>query len=217
MAQIYSYNGVIPVIDPTAFVHPSAVVIGDVIIGPRVYVAPCASLRGDFGRIIIGAGSNIQDTVVVHGFPGTDTLIEENGHVGHGAIIHACTLRRNVLVGMNAVVMDFSVIGPSSIISASAFIPANSVIPPRSLVVGVPAKVVRDLTDDELAWKVQATAAYQQLCLDSRRSMVRCTPLMAQEVGRRRCTGIDVRLLSEFQSNSNIDAGPRSQYTKGKA
>ena len=116
MAQIYSYDGVVPVIDPSAFVHPSAVVIGDVIIGPGVYLAPCASLRSDLGRIVIGAGSNIQDSVVVHGFPTTDTVIEENGHIGHGAIIHACTLRRNVLVGMNAVVMDFAEIGESSIV-----------------------------------------------------------------------------------------------------
>lgn len=199
MAQIYSYDGVIPVIDPTAFVHPSAVVIGDVIIGPGVYVAPCASLRGDLGRIMIGAGSNIQDSVVVHGFPGTDTLIEENGHIGHGAIIHACTLRRNVLVGMNAVVMDFAVVGDSSIVSASAFVPAKSVIPPRSLAIGVPAKVARALSEDELTWKLQATATYQQLCLDSRRFMVPCIPLTAPEADRRRCTAPDVLPLSEFK------------------
>lgn len=199
MAQIYSYDGVVPVIDPTAFVHPSAVIIGDVMIGAGVYVAPCASLRGDLGRIIIGAGSNIQDAAVVHGFPSTDTLIDENGHIGHGAIIHACTLRPNVLVGMNAVVMDFAVIGESSIISASACVPAKSVIPPRSLVVGVPAKVVRALTEDELTWKLQATATYQQLCLDSRRSLVPCIPLTAPEAGRRRCTAIDVLPLSEFK------------------
>jgi phenylacetic acid degradation protein len=199
MAQIYSYDGVVPVIDPSAFVHPSAVVIGDVIIGPGVYVAPCASLRGDLGRIVIGAGSNIQDSAVVHGFPGTDTVIEENGHIGHGAIIHACTLRRNVLVGMNAVVMDFAEVGESSIVSASAFVAAKSVIPPRSLAVGVPAKVIRALTQDEMTWKLQATATYQQLCLDSRRSMVPCVPLAAPEAGRRRCTAPDVLPLSEFK------------------
>lgn len=199
MAQIYSYDGVIPVIDPTAFIHPSAVVIGDVIIGPGVYVAPCASLRGDLGRIIVGAGSNIQDTVVVHGFPRTDTVIGENGHIGHGAIVHACTLQRNVLIGMNAVVMDFSLVGESSIIAASAFVAAQSQIPPRSLVVGVPAKVVRSLSPEELAWKLEATATYQQLCLDSRRSMVPCIPLTAPESDRRRCTEPDVVPLSEFK------------------
>ena len=151
------------------------------------------------GRIIIGAGSNIQDSVVVHGFPRTDTLIEENGHIGHGAIIHACTLRRNVLVGMNAVVMDFAVIGESSIIAASAFVAAKSEIPPQSMVVGVPARVVRSLTQDELNWKLQATATYQQLCVDSRRSMVPCLPLTEPELGRRRCSEPDVLPLSEFK------------------
>ncbi len=199
MAQIYSYDGVIPVIDPSAFVHPSAVIIGDVIIGPGVYVAPCASLRGDLGRIVIGAGANIQDTVVVHGFPKTDTTIEENGHIGHGAIVHACTLRRNVLVGMNAVVMDFAVVGESAIIAASAFVAAQSEIPPRSLAVGVPARVVRTLTDQELAWKLEATATYQRLCIDSRRLMVPCIPLNAPEPERRRCTEPDVVPLSEFK------------------
>ncbi len=199
MAQIYSYDGVVPVIDPSAFVHPSAVVIGDVVIGPGVYVAPCASLRGDLGRIIVGEGANIQDTVVVHGFPRTDTVIAELGHIGHGAIVHACTLHRNVMVGMNAVVMDKAVIGESSIIAASAFVPAQSEIPPRSLVVGVPAKVVRSLSDEEIAWKGQATATYQQLCLDSRRAMVPCVPLSAPEPGRRRCREPEVLPLSEFK------------------
>ncbi|MHB1667905.1 phenylacetic acid degradation protein PaaY [Thiomonas sp.] len=199
MAHIYSYDGVIPAIDPTAFVHPSAVIIGDVIIGPGVYVAPCASLRGDLGRIIVGGGANIQDTVVVHGFPRTDTVIEEQGHIGHGAIIHACTLRRNVLVGMNAVVMDFAVVGESAIIGASAFVPANSEIPPRSLAMGVPAKVIRLLSSEEQAWKLEATATYQRLCLDSRRSMVPCVPLTAPEADRRRCAEPDVLPLSEFK------------------
>ena len=199
MAQIYSYDGVIPVIDPTAFVHPSAVVIGDVIVGAGVYVAPCACLRGDLGRIVIGDGANIQDTVVVHGFPRLDTTIEENGHIGHGAIIHACTLRRNVLVGMNAVVMDAAVVGESAIVAASAFVPAQAEIPPRSLAVGVPAKVVRSLSEEELAWKLQATATYQQLCRNSLRSVVACTPLAAVEENRRRCAEPDVLPLSEFK------------------
>lgn len=199
MAQIYSYDGVIPVIDPTAFVHPSAVVIGDVVIGPRVYVAPCASLRGDLGRIFVGAGCNIQDTVVVHGFPGVDTIIEEDGHIGHGAVVHACTLRPNVLIGMNSVVMDFSVVGESAIVAASAFVPAKSQIPPRSLAVGVPARVVRQLSEDELAWKRAATSTYQKVCDLSRRSMVRCVPLTAPEPGRGRCSGPLVPPLSEFK------------------
>ncbi len=199
MAQIYSFDGVIPVIDPSAFVHPSAVVIGDVIIGPGVYVAPCACLRGDLGRIVVGEGANIQDTVVVHGFPRSDTTIEAEGHIGHGAIIHACTLHRNVLVGMNAVVMDYAVVGESAIIAASAFVPASAEIPPASLAVGVPARVVRQLTEQELAWKREATATYQRLCLESRRSMVPCTPLSAPEPDRRRLDEAAVVALSEFK------------------
>jgi phenylacetic acid degradation protein len=199
MAQIYSYDGVIPVIDPSAFVHPAAVVIGDVIIGPGVYVAPCASLRGDLGRVIVEANANIQDTVVVHGFPGTDTLIGENGHIGHGAIVHACTLERNVLVGMNAVVMDFAHIGESSIIAAAAFVPAQMQVPPRSMVVGMPARVKRELSADELAWKLKATEAYHFVCRESRKSMVPCTPLSAVEPGRRRTSEPEAVPLSEFK------------------
>jgi len=199
VAHIYSFDGVVPAIDPSAFVHPSAVVIGDVIIGAGVYVAPFASLRGDLGRIIVGAGANIQDHVVVHGFPGTATTIEDNGHIGHGAIIHACILRRNVLVGMNAVVMDYAVVGESAIIAASAFVAAQSQIPAGSLAMGVPAKVVRQLSEEELAWKLEATATYQRLCLDSRRSMVPCVPLSAPEADRRRCSQPEVVPLSEFK------------------
>jgi len=199
MAQIYSFDGVVPAIDPSAFVHPSAVVIGDVIIGAGVYVAPCASLRGDLGRIVIGAGSNIQDTVVVHGFPGTDTTIGENGHIGHGALLHACTLLRNVLVGMNAVVMDYAVVGESAIVAASAFVAAQSQIPAASLAMGVPAKIVRQLTEQELSWKLDATATYQRLCVESRRSMTPCVPLAAPEADRRRCHHPEVLALSEFK------------------
>jgi phenylacetic acid degradation protein len=171
-----------------------------------VYVAPCACLRGDLGGIRIGAGSNIQDTVVVHSFPGMDTIIGENGHIGHGAaIVHACTLHLNVLVGMNAVVMDMAVIGESSIISASAFVPAQTEIPPRSLVVGVPARVVRALTEEELGWKLEATATYQQLCRESRISIVPCTPLSEPEPNRRRCKQPDVLPLSEFKRRMSAE------------
>ena len=199
MAHIYSFDGVVPVIDPTAFVHPSAVVIGDVIIGPGVYVAPCASLRGDLGRIIIGAGANIQDSVVVHGFPKTDTVIEEDGHIGHGAVIHACTIRRNALVGMGAVVMDFAEIGESSIVAGAAFVPAKMKVPAKSMAVGVPAKVVRELTEAELDWKPRATDTYKYLCRESHRSLVPCTPLSAPEPDRRRCKEPDVVPLSEHK------------------
>jgi carbonic anhydrase/acetyltransferase-like protein (isoleucine patch superfamily) len=130
---VYAIDGLVPVIDPTAFVHPTAVLIGDVIVGPGCYVGPCASLRGDFGRLVLQAGVNVQDTCVLHSFPEHDTVIEENGHIGHGAVIHCCTIRRNALVGMNAVVMDNAVIGESAIVAACAFVKAGMEIPARTL------------------------------------------------------------------------------------
>jgi carbonic anhydrase/acetyltransferase-like protein (isoleucine patch superfamily) len=121
----YSIEGVIPVVDPSAYVHPTAVLIGDVIVGPHCYVGPNASLRGDFGRIVLKAGSNVQDTCVIHGFPAQDTVVGENGHIGHGAVLHSCMVGRDALVGMNAVVMDEAVVGERSIVAACAFVPAG--------------------------------------------------------------------------------------------
>lgn len=140
----YSIEGVIPVVDPSAYVHPTAVLIGDVIVGPDCYVGPTACLRGDFGRIVLQRGANVQDTCVIHGFPGHDTVVEENGHIGHGAVLHSCTVRRDALVGMNAVVMDEAVVGEQAIVAACAFVRAGMQIPPRTLAAGLPAKVVRD-------------------------------------------------------------------------
>ena len=118
----YSIEGVVPVIDPSAYVHPTAVLIGDVIVGPDCYVGPCAVLRGDFGRIVLERGANVQDTCVLHGFPARDTVVEENGHIGHGAVLHSCIVRRDALVGMNAVVMDEAEIGEAAIVAACAFV-----------------------------------------------------------------------------------------------
>lgn len=186
MTKVYSIDGITPVVDPSAFVHPSAVLIGDVIVGPGVFIGPCASLRGDFGRIIVGAGVNVQDCCVMHGFPGADTLVEENGHIGHGAVLHGCTLRRNVMVGMNAVVMDDAVVGESSIIAAACFVKAGMEIPPRVLVVGVPGKVMRDLTADEMDRKVIGTRLYQELARRSLATMQLTDALTVMEPGRRR-------------------------------
>src|SRR3954447_20062931 len=161
MVQAYAIDGIVPVVDPSAYVHPTAVLIGDVIIGPRCYVGPAASLRGDFGRLVMHEGSNVQDCCVLHGFPGTDTVIEEDGHIGHGAILHGCIVRRNALVGMNAVVNDNAVVGESAVVAALAFVKAGMVVPPRTLVAGVPARIVRELTDGEVAWKSEGTASYQ--------------------------------------------------------
>jgi phenylacetic acid degradation protein len=182
----YEINGVIPVVDPTAFVHPTAILIGDVIVGPGCYVGPAASLRGDFGRIVLEAGSNVQDTCVMHGFPGTDTVVEIDGHIGHGAVLHGCVIKRNAMVGMNAVIMDEAVVGESSIVAACAFVRAGMVIPPRSLAVGTPAKVLRALSDEEIAWKVAGTRTYQDLTLRSLRTLKEVTPLSAVEPNRPR-------------------------------
>jgi phenylacetic acid degradation protein len=200
---VYSINGVTPVVDPTAYVHPSAVLIGDVIVGAGCYIGPCASLRGDFGRIDIRAGANLQDGCVAHGFPGTDTVVGEDGHIGHAAVLHGCIVERNALVGMNAVVNDSAVIGDSAIVAAMAFVKAKMIVPARTLVAGVPARIVRELTPAELAWKIDGTRSYQQLTLRSLATMQPTTPLSAVEPDRRRIE------LPELLPLSDIKAGQR--------
>jgi phenylacetic acid degradation protein len=190
--RVYAIDGIVPVVDPSAYVHPSAVLIGDVIVGPECYVGPCASLRGDFGRLILERGANLQDTCVMHGFPGTDTVVEENGHIGHGAVLHGCRIRRNALVGMNAVIMDKAIIGESSIVAASAFVKAGAEIPPRVLAAGMPAKVIRELSDEEIRWKGEGTATYQDLTRRSLATMVETAPLSAVEADRKRIHMPDV-------------------------
>lgn len=182
--QVYSIDDVTPVVHPTAFVHPTAVLIGDVIIGPECNVGPAASLRGDFGRLILERGANVQDACVMHGFPNTDTVVEENGHIGHGAVLHCCRIGRNSLVGMNAVVMDGAHIDPESIVAAGAFIKAGFSCEPRSMVVGSPGKVIRQVSDKELAWKSAGTHQYQLLSKCCMATLVRCEPLTEKEADR---------------------------------
>ena len=197
---VYEINGVTPVVDPAAYVHPSAVLIGDVIVAADCYIGPAACLRGDFGRIEIRAGANLQDTCVAHGFPGTDTIVEEDGHIGHGAVLHGCIVRRNALVGMNAVVNDSAEVGESAIVAAMAFVKARMVVPPRTLVAGVPARILRDLTEAELAWKIEATQSYQELARRSRATLRATTPLAAPEPGRKRIELPELLTLSETKS-----------------
>ena len=159
-----------------AFVHPDAVLIGDVIIAAGVYVGPCACLRGDFGSILVEEGANVQDCVVVHAFPGRSTRIGIDGHVGHGAVLHGCDVGRGVLVGMNAVVLDEAVLGEYSFVGASSFLRAGFELPPRHLAAGVPARVLRELTEDELAWKANGSRIYQDLAERSRTTMRVVTP-----------------------------------------
>jgi phenylacetic acid degradation protein len=180
----YSLEGVIPVVDPSAYVHPSAVLIGDVIVGPDCYVGPAACLRGDFGRIVLKAGANVQDTCVIHGFPEQETVVEENGHIGHGAVLHSCVVRRDALVGMNAVVMDEAEVGEQAIVAACAFVPAGVKVPPRTLAAGVPAKVVRALSEAEIAWKLEGTRVYQDLTRRSLASLREVQPLAALDADR---------------------------------
>lgn len=197
MVKVYSIDGITPVVDPTAFVHPSAVLIGDVVVGPRCYVGPLASLRGDFGRLLIHAGANVQDCCVMHGFPGTDTVIEEDGHIGHGAILHGCKVRRNAMVGMNAVVMDNAEIGESAIVAAQAFVKAGMVVPPRCLAAGVPAKVMRELSELEMAWKVEGTATYHELTRRSLASLQMTEALTAPEAERKRLDLPEIKPLMD--------------------
>jgi len=182
----YEFEGVRPVVNPTAFVHPTAVLIGDVIIGAGCLVGPCASLRGDIGRLIMKPGANVQDNCTLHCFPGKDVIIEEDGHVGHGAVLHSCTIKRNAMIGMNAIVMDDAVIGESSFVAAMAFVKAGTIVPPRTLVAGIPAKPLRELTEDEIRWKSEGTAIYQELARRYLATMKEVTPRRALEADRRR-------------------------------
>jgi phenylacetic acid degradation protein len=200
---IYSIDGVIPVIDPSAHVHPTAVLIGDVIVGPGCYIGPCASLRGDFGRIVLHAGANVQDTCVIHGFPNQDTVVEENGHIGHGAVLHSCIVRRDALVGMNAVVMDEAEVGEQAIVAASAFVPAGTQVPPRTLMAGVPAKAIRALREEEIAWKLEGTRTYQALTRRCLASLVEVQPLTAVEADRPRLPNAPVQSLIATKRGSD--------------
>ena len=183
---IYSLEGITPVVHPDAFVHETAVLIGDVLIGAGCYIGPHASLRGDFGRIVVDKGANVQDSCVMHSFPGKDCVVESNGHIGHGAVLHGCRIGSNAMIGMNTVVMDDATIGESSIVGAAAFVAANFECPPRSLVVGVPAKVKRRLSDQEVEWKTRGTIEYQQLAVRCLASLVETDALTEQEANRPR-------------------------------
>ena len=186
---IYQFLDFIPVVHPTAFVHPQANVTGDVIVGPHCYIGPGAVLRGDCGRIVLEEGVNVQENCTVHMFPKTETRLKKMAHVGHGAIIHGGTLGENVLIGMNAVVMDNVEVGDGSIVGALAFVPQNTVIPPRSIFVGNPGKVVKQVTDEMLEWKTEGTKLYMELqkqCLDTLKEV---EPLKELEPNRPEHTG----------------------------
>lgn len=182
--MIYSFNGYIPVVHESSFVHPQACVTGNVIIGKNVYIGPGAAIRGDWGEILIEDGCNVQENCTIHMFPGTTTLLKESAHIGHGAIIHGGTIGKNVLVGMNAVVMDHVVIGDNCIIGALCFVPEGMQIEERKIVVGNPAKIIKDVSDEMIAWKTKGTSLYQQLPKELHETLKVCEPLREIPVNR---------------------------------
>ncbi len=184
--KTYAIDGIAPVIDPTAFVHPDAVLIGDVVVGAECYVGPFASLRGDFGRLILEDGCNVQDNCTLHSMPGFDLVIGRDGHIGHGAIIHSAHIGVNAMVGMNAVVMDYVTIGESAIVAAMSFVKTGAEIPPKHLAAGVPARIVRELTDDDLAMKIEGTRLYHELARRSLATLMAVEPLTKFDPERKR-------------------------------
>ncbi len=175
--MIYRFNQFIPVIHESAFIHPQAAVTGHVIIGKNVYIGPGAAIRGDWGKIIIEDGCNVQENCTIHMFPGVTVVLKEGAHIGHGAVIHGAEIGRNCLVGMNAVIMDRVVLGDESIVGALSFIKADEIFEPRSLIVGNPAKKIKDVSDEMIAWKTEGTKLYQQLPSDMRDGWEPCEPL----------------------------------------
>lgn len=175
--MIYEFDGYRPVIHETAFIHPQACVTGNVVIGAKVYVGPGAAIRGDWGRILIEDGCNVQENCTVHMFPGVTVLLKEGAHIGHGAIIHGATIGTNCLIGMNAVVMDNVQLGDECIVGALSFIKAGEIFDARSLIVGNPAKKIKEVTDEMITWKTEGTKLYQQLPADIHASLKACEPL----------------------------------------
>jgi phenylacetic acid degradation protein len=175
--MVYKFNGVIPVAHESSFIHPQAAVTGNVIIGRDVYIGPGAAIRGDWGQVILEDGCNVQENCTIHMFPGISVLLKENAHIGHGAIIHGATLGKNCLVGMNAVIMDNVILGDECIVGALTLIKADTIIPARSVVVGNPSKIVKEASDEMIAWKTRGTMLYRQLPKDMREGWEACEPL----------------------------------------
>lgn len=182
--MIYAFKGFIPVIDPSSFVHPLAAVTGNVIIGKNVYIGPGAAIRGDWGGIVIEDGCNVQENCTIHMFPGITVRLMEGAHVGHGAIIHGASIGKNVLIGMNSVIMDRVEIGDESIVGAMTFIKEGEKIPARSLVVGNPGKIIRQVSDELIAWKTKGTQLYQSLPAECMESLRVCLPLREMPADR---------------------------------
>lgn len=179
--MFYEYKGIKPVVDPSAYVHPQACVTGDVVIGKNVYIGPGAAIRGDFGRIEIEDGCNVQENCTIHMFPGVTVRLQENAHIGHGAIIHGAQIGKNCLVGMNAVIMDNVILGNECIVGALSFVKADTKWEDRTLLAGNPAKEIRKVSDKMIGWKTKGTGIYQQLAIDSHTEIKQCEPLRTIE------------------------------------
>lgn len=175
--MVYAFKGFIPVVHPSSFIHPQAIVTGNVIIGKDCYIGPGAALRGDWGGIVLEDGCNVQENCTIHMFPGVTVHLEASAHIGHGAIVHGGRIGRNAMIGMNAVIMDDAEIGAESIVGALSFVNAGMKIPPRSLVVGNPAKIIKEVSDEMIAWKTKGTRLYQMLPADCRETLIACEPL----------------------------------------
>jgi carbonic anhydrase/acetyltransferase-like protein (isoleucine patch superfamily) len=198
---IFEFRGIRPVIHESAFVHPQAVVTGNVVIGRDVYIGPGAALRGDWGAIEVGDGCNVQENCTIHMFPGVTVVLEDSAHIGHGAVIHGARIGRNALVGMNAVVMDNAVVGEGCIVGALCFVPAGMELPARKVVVGNPARVVKDVSDEMLAWKSDGTKLYQELPAMLLETLRECEPLRERPADR-------PAPVSDYRPWQELKAGP---------
>lgn len=183
--MIYAFDGFRPVVHESAFIHPQAAVTGNVIIGRDVYVGPGAAIRGDWGRVVIEDGCNIQENCTIHMFPGVTVVLEPSAHIGHGAVVHGARIGRNALIGMNAVIMDNATVGEECIVGALTFVPADMQIPRRKVVVGNPARIVKDVSDEMIGWKSDGTRLYQSLPAQLSATLEPCEPLREIPEGRR--------------------------------
>ena len=209
----YAYQGITPVVDPTSYVHPLASLIGDVIVGPGCFIAPGASLRGDFGRIVVEGDSSIQDNVSVHANQLRDTIIKRGATIAHGSIIHGCEIGENALIGMNAVILDNAVIGDENLVAALALVKSDTVTPPRSLVVGNPAKVVKTFEPHQVTWRNNGEGEYQKLARAALTGLVEAEPLRAaspeRQAQRVASDAVAVRLTGETAQHRERQAAQR--------
>lgn len=182
--SVYSFNGFIPVVKESSFIHPKASVTGNVIIGENVYIGPNAAIRGDWGKVVIEDGCNVQENCTIHMFPGTTVILKKGAHIGHGAIIHGGMIGENCLIGMNSVIMDDAIIEDECIVGALSFVAAKSVFSKRSLIVGNPAKKIKEVSDEMISWKTKGTALYQTLPKECMETLIECEPLREEEENR---------------------------------